>query len=44
MKRVFEVKYKVFFVIFKGLSAAKNFLRPESAPLRQNQGNYLRMI
>ena len=31
-KRAFEVKSKAFFVIFKGLSIAKNCLRPESAP------------
>ena len=28
-----KVKVKVFFIIFKGLSVAKNYLRPESAPL-----------
>ena len=33
-KRAFEVKYKAFFIIFKGLSVPKNYLRPESAPLR----------
>ena len=33
MKRAFEVKQKAFFIIFKGLSVAKNCLRPESAPL-----------
>ena len=33
-KRAFQVKQKVFFIIFKGLSVAKNCLRPESAPLR----------
>ena len=32
-ERVFDVKWKAFFIIFKGLSAAKNYLRPESAPL-----------
>ena len=32
-KRAFEVKSKTFFIIFKGLSVAKNCLRPESAPL-----------
>ena len=34
MKRVFKVKQKAFFIIFKELSVAKNCLRPESAPLR----------
>ena len=33
-KRAFQVKQKVFFITFKGLSVAKNCLRPESAPLR----------
>ena len=33
MKRAFEVKWKAFFIIFKGLSVAKNCLRPENAPL-----------
>ena len=33
-KRALEVKQKTFFIVFKGLSVAKNFLRPESAPLR----------
>ena len=37
MKRAFKVKHKVFFVIFKGLSIAKNCLRPDSMPLSQNQ-------
>ena len=32
-KRAFEVKQKAFFIIFKGLSAVKNCIRPESAPL-----------
>ena len=32
-ERAFEVKEKTFFIIFKGLSVAKNCLRPESAPL-----------
>ena len=32
-KRAFQVTLKVFFTIFKGLSVAKNCLRPESAPL-----------
>ena len=33
MKRAFDVKQKAFFIILKGLPAAKNCLRPESAPL-----------
>ena len=33
-KRVFKVKQKAFFIIFKGLSVAKNCLRPEGAPLK----------
>ena len=32
-RRSFKVKQKVFFIIFKGLSVAKNCLRPDSAPL-----------
>ena len=32
-KKSFEMKSKVFFIIFKGLSIAKNCLRSESAPL-----------
>ena len=35
MKRAFKVKQKSFFIIFKGLSVAKNCLRPESAPLKE---------
>ena len=38
--RDFSVKWKVFFIIFKGLSVAKNCLRPESAPLRQPEFSY----
>ena len=34
-KGALEVKSKAFFIIFKGLSVAKNYLRPESAPLRR---------
>ena len=34
MERAFKVKYKSFFIIFKGLSVAKNCLRPESAPVK----------
>ena len=33
MKRAFMGKEKAFFIIFKGLSVAKNCLRPESAAL-----------
>ena len=32
-KGAFQVKLKAFFIIFKGLSVAKNCPRPESAPL-----------
>ena len=32
-KRDFKVKQQTFFIIFKGLSVAKNCLRPESTPL-----------
>ena len=32
-KRDFKVHWKAFFIIFKGISAARNYLRPESAPL-----------
>ena len=35
MKRVYTVKQKAFFIIFKGLLLAKNCLRPESAPLNK---------
>ena len=31
MKKAFD-KIKAFFITFKGLSVAKNYLRPESAP------------
>ena len=34
MKRAFELNQKAFFIIFKGLSIAKNCPRPESAPSR----------
>ena len=34
MKRAFEVKQKAVFIIFKGLSVAKNCLRAESASLK----------
>ena len=32
MKRALDVKQRAFLIIFKGLSAAKNRLRPESPP------------
>ena len=35
-KRAFEVNKKAFFINFKGLSTAKNCLRPESVLLRNN--------
>ena len=35
-KRAFKVKQKVFFIIFKGLSAAKNCLRRECVSLKLN--------
>ena len=35
MKRAFNVRYKAFFIIFKGLSVGENYLWPESAPLEQ---------
>ena len=33
MKKAFMMKEKAFFITFKGLSVAKNYLRPESPPL-----------
>ena len=33
-KRLFEVKERAFLINFKGLSVAKNFLRPDSVPLK----------
>ena len=36
-KSAFKVKQKAFFIIFKGLSVAKNYLRPESAPLTKTK-------
>ena len=36
MKRAFKVKWKAFFIIFKGLSVAKNCVRPESVLLNKN--------
>ena len=35
MKRAFKLKLKAFFIIFRGLSMAKFFVRLESAPLKQ---------
>ena len=34
-KRAFKVKQKAFFIIFKGLSVAKNCLIPERVPLKK---------
>ena len=34
-KRAFKMKQKAFFLIFKGLSVAKNRLRPESRTLNK---------
>ena len=34
MKRASELKMKALFIILKGPSVAKNFLRPESASLK----------
>ena len=34
-KRAFKIKWKAFFIIFRGLSVAKNCLKPESAPFRK---------
>ena len=33
-KRAFKVKWKTFFIIFKGVSVARICLRPESVPLK----------
>ena len=33
MKRVFKKNLKTFFIIFPGLSVARNCLRPETGPL-----------
>ena len=35
MKRAFRLKLKAFFIILRGLSMAKCFVRLESAPLKQ---------
>ena len=34
MKRAFMGEEKAFFIIFKGLSVAKNCPRPETSPLK----------
>ena len=44
MKRPFEVKQKAFFIIFRGLSVAKNSLRPESAPLNIHYNPFVSKI
>ena len=36
-KRAFKVKLKAFFIIFKRVSVAKNYLRPEGATLSSGQ-------
>ena len=41
MKRAFDVKQKAFFIIFKGLSLAKNCFRHENAPLKLYEDNRL---
>ena len=41
MKKAFEVKQKAFFIIFKGLSVAKNCLRPVRAPLKIDSAPFL---
>ena len=41
-KRAFKVKYKTFFIIFKGLSVAKTHLRPESALLSRFGFSFLK--
>ena len=33
MRKAFNIKRKTFVIIFKGLSVARNCLRPESGPL-----------
>ena len=33
MKRVFKVKEKAVFIIFKGLSVPKNCVKPDSEPV-----------
>ena len=44
MKRAFKVKQKAFFIIFKELSVAKNYLRPESAPLRYYHNTFTPLL
>ena len=36
-KKSFWGELKTFFIIFKGLSVAKNRLKPESAPLKPHK-------
>ena len=40
-KRAFKAKYKVFFIICKGISVAKNCLRPESANVKNAKLPYM---
>ena len=40
LERGFDVKQKAIFIIFKGIPAAKNYLRPESEPLTKQVWNY----
>ena len=42
-KRDFHIKCKTFFIIFEGLSVARNCLRPETGPLNilANLSQYL---
>ena len=35
-EKIFQGEIKSFFIIFKGISFAKNCHRPESAPLMEN--------
>ena len=39
-EKSFSGKTKAFFIIFKGLSVAQNCLRPESAPLMQEENRF----
>ena len=41
MKRAFEVKWKVFFIIFKGLWVSKNSFKPESVLLNKYEKCFL---
>ena len=43
-KTAFKVKLKAFFIIFTGLSIAKNCLRPKIAPLIHNFSSSARII